>query len=265
MTNRERAEALYALMLDLGGVPPEEAISRLQAALEQAPPADLASLAARLLTALDRHEDATDAVMGDAYHPDHQDPVYEAKANLRTALQERGGENHEPVTPPRASETDGAEGRDATLAHIRARIAQVRAEREAESPRVRPSPPPRYDAVFYEGVAWLDGLDQRAPQEDVQKTRVRVTSLPSLPLVGTRCFYKNEALHLEGWGQIAAPRDDIDAEALPVLTPWIGTLTGPRSAGQVSLDQLAPGCGVFSGKERYYVVPAYLLWVEEGP
>lgn len=94
---------------------------------------------------------------------------------------------------------------------------------------------------------------------------IRVSDLPTFPPVGTRCLYRNEALRIEGWGQIAAPRDPLDALELPILTPWIGTLTGPRNAGQVALNQLAPGCGVLPGEERYQVVGAYLLWVEESP
>lgn len=90
----------------------------------------------------------------------------------------------------------------------------------------------------------------------------RVTKLPVFPPVGTRCFYRNEALKLEGWGVIAEPHDELDASELPHLTPWIGTLTGPVSEGQIGLDMLAPGCGVFPGVERYMVVPAFLLTVE---
>jgi hypothetical protein len=91
----------------------------------------------------------------------------------------------------------------------------------------------------------------------------RVSKMPVFPPVGTRCFYKNEALKLEGWGVIAAPRDALDASELRHLTPWIGTLTGPVDAGQIGLDMLAPGCGVFPGTERYAIVPAFLLFVED--
>ena len=91
---------------------------------------------------------------------------------------------------------------------------------------------------------------------------VQVNRLPAFPRAGTRCYYKNEALSLEGWGVIAEPRNDIDASELPILTPWIGTLTGPVDAGQVGLNMLAPGCGVLPGVERYMVVPAFLLTVE---
>ena len=92
-----------------------------------------------------------------------------------------------------------------------------------------------------------------------------LTRLPTLPPWGTRCFYRNEALRLEGWGVLTEPREPIDAEELPILVPWTGTLTGPRSVGQLALDQLVPGCGVFPAEERYLVVPAYLLWVEGNP
>jgi len=91
-----------------------------------------------------------------------------------------------------------------------------------------------------------------------------VSKLPVFPPVGTRCFYKNDALKLEGWGVIAAPRDEIDASELPHLAPWIGTLIGPVSETQIGLDMLAPGCGVLPGVERYSIVPAFLLFVEDG-
>ena len=91
---------------------------------------------------------------------------------------------------------------------------------------------------------------------------VQVNRLPVFPPVGTRCFYRNEVLNLAGWGVIAEPRNDIDASELPILTPWVGTLHGPVDAGQVGLNRLAPGVGVFPGVERYMVVPAFLLTVE---
>lgn len=91
----------------------------------------------------------------------------------------------------------------------------------------------------------------------------RVSRLPTFPPVGTRCYYKNEALNLEGWGVIAEPRDEIDGSELPILTPWVGTLHGPVNAGQVVLNMLAPGVGVFPGVERYLIVPAFMLTVED--
>ena len=91
---------------------------------------------------------------------------------------------------------------------------------------------------------------------------VQVNRLPAFPPVGTRCHYKNEVLSLEGWGVIAEPRDEIDGSGLPILTPWVGTLTGPVDAGQIGLNMLAPSVGVLPGVERYSVVPAYLLFVE---
>ncbi len=92
-------------------------------------------------------------------------------------------------------------------------------------------------------------------------SRTRVSQLPAFPPVGTRCYYKNDALRLEGWGVIAEPRDPLDAEELPILTPWIGTLSGPTNMDQVHLDSLAPGCGVLPGTEQYMVLPACLLTV----
>ena len=52
---------------------------------------DIARLAQALLDALDRHEDAVDPIHGDAYHPDTQGAVYEAKAHLRDAFFYRNG------------------------------------------------------------------------------------------------------------------------------------------------------------------------------
>ena len=91
----------------------------------------------------------------------------------------------------------------------------------------------------------------------------RISRLPVFPPVGTHCFYKNEALKLEGWGVLAAPHDELDASELPHLTPWVGTLTGPVSEGQIGLDMLAPGCGVLPGEDRYLIVPAFLLFIED--
>lgn len=50
---------------------------------------------------------------------------------------------------------------------IRARLAELRAQRAAEGRRVQPARPPRYDAVFYEGVAWLDALAHDATEHDL--------------------------------------------------------------------------------------------------
>lgn len=50
--------------------------------------------------------------------------------------------------------------------HIRARLAELRAQRVAERNRVQPTPPPRYDAMFFEGVAWLDALAHDPPTHD---------------------------------------------------------------------------------------------------
>ena len=86
--------------------------------------------------------------------------------------------------------------------------------------------------------------------------------IPSPP-VGTRCYYQNPALRLEGWGVIAEPADDIDGSEMPVLVPWRGTLHGPVNGGQVGLDMLAPGVGVLPGEDVYRIVPAILLWVPE--
>lgn len=58
--------------------------------------ATLGRVALTLLSALDAHEDATDNVMGDAYHTDHQDAVYEAKSALRAASVHAPGEDPAP-------------------------------------------------------------------------------------------------------------------------------------------------------------------------
>lgn len=91
---------------------------------------------------------------------------------------------------------------------------------------------------------------------------ISVRRLRPFPPVGTRCLYRNEALGLEGWGVIAEPRNESDASELPILTPWIGTLTGPHDPLQEALDAIAPGIGVLPGEDRYMVVPAFMLWVE---
>lgn len=45
---------------------------------------------------------------------------------------------------------------DEQLQVIRARISEIRAKRGPL--RIEPDPAPRYDDVFFEGVAWLDSL-----------------------------------------------------------------------------------------------------------
>lgn len=90
----------------------------------------------------------------------------------------------------------------------------------------------------------------------------RVSDLPEFPPVGTRCLYLNPALDLKGWGVIAAPRDVDDADEIPHLAPWVGTLSGPVDLDQVALEKMAPGCGVLPGVETYRVVPSFMLWVE---
>ena len=85
--------------------------------------------------------------------------------------------------------------------------------------------------------------------------------LATLPPAGTRCFYQNEALKLEGWGVITQPRDDIDADLMPGLVPWRGALSGPVDPTQRFLDQLVPGCGVLPGEDRYLMAPRTLLFL----
>lgn len=68
-----------------GDGPVQITIRRLAPRAQDAAPA-LARLAQALLDALDRHEDAVDPHDGEAYHPDTQDAVYQAKADLRAAL-----------------------------------------------------------------------------------------------------------------------------------------------------------------------------------
>ena len=85
--------------------------------------------------------------------------------------------------------------------------------------------------------------------------------LATLPPEGTRCFYKSEALNLEGWGVITQPQDDIDAELMPWLVPWRGVLCGPPNPGQYHLNQLSPGCGVLPGEDRYLMAPRTLLFL----
>ena len=80
--------------------------------------------------------------------------------------------------------------------------------------------------------------------------------------LGTRCYYENEALKLSGWGVLVEPLDEIDAEEMPHLLPWRGTLIGPVNGGQVMLNMLAPGCGILPGEDVYCILPRICLWVE---
>ncbi len=55
------------------------------------------------------------------------------------------------------------------LQRIRERIEQIGLRRAARSKEVVPYPPPIYDEVYFEGVAWLDSLsytDNWNPPED---------------------------------------------------------------------------------------------------
>ena len=89
----------------------------------------------------------------------------------------------------------------------------------------------------------------------------RLDKVDPFPPVGTRCFYKNKALRLEGWGVLAEPVDPLDSSEMPLWIPWRGTLHGPVDGGQVGLNMLAPGVGVLPGEDVYRIVPAILLWV----
>jgi hypothetical protein len=89
----------------------------------------------------------------------------------------------------------------------------------------------------------------------------RLDKVNPLPPVGTRCFYRNDALRLEGWGVLVEPADEIDGSEMPILLPWRGTLHGPVNGGQVGLNMLAPGVGVLPREDVYRIVPAILLWV----
>jgi len=91
----------------------------------------------------------------------------------------------------------------------------------------------------------------------------RLDKVTPFPPVGTRCFYRNDALKLSGWGFLAEPLDDSDNSELPLWVPWRGTLHGPVNGGQVGLDKLAPGVGVLPGEDVYRIVPAILLWRDD--
>jgi hypothetical protein len=58
----------------------------------------------------------------------------------------------------------------AELEQIRERIRQIGLRREASQPEcVVPHPPPIYDEIYFQGVAWLDSLsytDNWDPPED---------------------------------------------------------------------------------------------------
>lgn len=82
------------------------------------------------------------------------------------------------------------------------------------------------------------------------------------PPLGTPCFYFNEALNLSGWGVVVSPaEDDIEFASEGRMIPWLGTLDGPVNAGQVALDNLAPGCGVLPG-HGYRLLPTSLLFMK---
>jgi len=84
----------------------------------------------------------------------------------------------------------------------------------------------------------------------VNMTRLdRVTPFP--PPVGTRCFYKNDDAKVEGWGVLAEPIDNIDAEQFPDRVPWRGTLTGPSHYAE------------FPNEVEYRLVDPTLSWVPE--
>lgn len=83
------------------------------------------------------------------------------------------------------------------------------------------------------------------------------------PPVGTACFYSNEALNLSGWGVVTeAAEEDVEFVSEGHMVPWLGTLDGPVNAGQVTLDQLAPGCGVLPGHE-YRLLPISLMFMKK--
>lgn len=107
-----------------------------------------------------------------------------------------------------------------------------------------------------------------------------LSTVERIPPAGTRCFYRNDALQLEGWGVLADPADDIDAEEMPFLLPWIGTIVGPKGGGSVWTPwsnapstfenhdmhvwapEIAPGKSMVPG-ERYMLLGRNLLWVED--
>jgi len=88
----------------------------------------------------------------------------------------------------------------------------------------------------------------------VPKNMTRLDKVnPFPPPVGTRCFYKNDDAKIEGWGVLAEPIDNIDAERFPDSLPWRGILTGPTHYTE------------FPNEVEYHVVETTLLWVEAAP
>jgi len=86
LTIEELDEALTIACRDRDAYAADLRAAEAEAERLRAKLASVIAAAHRLLSALDAHEDATDAVMGDCYHADHQDPVYGAKAAMRAAI-----------------------------------------------------------------------------------------------------------------------------------------------------------------------------------
>jgi len=87
----------------------------------------------------------------------------------------------------------------------------------------------------------------------VSENMTRLDKVTPFPSVGTRCFYKNDPAKVEGWGVLAEPIDNIDAERFPDSVPWRGILTGPAHYAE------------FPNEVEYHVVETTLLWVEAAP
>lgn len=82
----------------------------------------------------------------------------------------------------------------------------------------------------------------------------------SSPPPGTRCFLRNEALGLEGWG-VLLPLPPDEEEYADIFAFWEGELSGPTGAEQLLLkkagfESMTPGFGRM-------MVTKNLLFVEQ--
>jgi hypothetical protein len=86
-------------------------------------------------------------------------PMLRAAPREQLVFEPKAPEEHpslEPSAPPLSKKQQ--KRADARFQEAKARVAQKMAERRAAQAERKLAPPPRYDEVFFEGVAWLDEL-----------------------------------------------------------------------------------------------------------
>lgn len=99
-------------------------------------------------------------------------------------------------------------------------------------------------------------MDDLVPVLDLKVPEAKRPPVTLKP--GDRCFYRNEAVKLEGWGTF-----DGYCEESTMLALWSGTLSGQGSyatnaAAAVFGNSLFPTAGEVEGM----VAPVYCLYVE---